>query len=434
MKKIFLLLTILHFSHSKAQLNFTLDTIDKPRREVFLKDFELSNEQFIEELSNKYNGKRSKMLKKNLEEFQKEFALEIKERNFLFDERFQKKATEILEHFKETNSEVPKYTKILVSKNPSLNAYCLPNGTFVINMGLFYWLNNEDQVAGIIAHEISHKILEHSIKTQLKSIDDELSSKNKDEVRQIKKQKYNKSEKAFNLFKNKLYARGDIRKKHEYEADSLGYVLLKNTKFNKLDYIGTLRLMEKYDTIKPNTISKDIYKKLYNIENQLFNENWMKLDDFSMYDYSQYKEKMNKDSLSSHPETNDRIARLEKIFPELKNTKSNQPTPEFIELEKLASYNIVPNLMFFEEYGLCIYICMGKLQKEKITEEDKKYYQKLFGQNFQKIYKARKEYTLNRYLDRVEPKEQNDSYIQFLSFMWNLNLNEIKNIADFYSK
>jgi hypothetical protein len=49
----------------------------------------------------------------------------------------------------------------------------------------------------------------------------------------------------------------------------------------------------------------------------------MRLDDYSMYDYSQYKEKMNKDSLSSHPETNDRIARLEKNFPELKNTKSN---------------------------------------------------------------------------------------------------------------
>ncbi len=50
-----------------------------------------------------------------------------------------------------------------------------------------------------------------------------------------------------------------------------GIILLKNTKFNKLDYIETLRLMEKYDTIKPNTISKDIYKKLYNIENQIFN-------------------------------------------------------------------------------------------------------------------------------------------------------------------
>jgi hypothetical protein len=89
--------------------------------------------------------------------------------------------------------------------------------------------------------------------------------------------------------------------------------------------------------------------------------------------------------------------------------------------------------MFFEEYGLCIYM-YGKTSKRKNTEEDKKYYLKLLGENFREIFKARKEYTLNRYFDRVEPKEQNDSYIQFLSFMWNLNLNEIKNIADFYSK
>ena len=90
--------------------------------------------------------------------------------------------------------------------------------------------------------------------------------------------------------------------------------------------------------------------------------------------------------------------------------------------------------MFSEDYGICIYICMYRLQKEDIAEEDKKYYEKYLGENFQKIYKARKDYTLNRYLDRIEPKEHDESYIQFLSFMWNLNLNEIKNIADFYSK
>ncbi|PGH39462.1 MAG: peptidase M48, partial [Candidatus Nephrothrix sp. EaCA] len=61
-------------------------------------------------------------------------------------------------------------------------------------------------------------------------------------------------------------------------------------------------------------------------------------------------------------------------------------------------------------------------------------YKKWMGFFFQKIYKARKEYTLNRYLDRVEPAKQSESYQQFISFMWNISLAEIKTIADFYSK
>lgn len=433
MKNKIIILFILIIQSINAQLNYALDTIDKTKRELFKTTFIESNEIFLEELSTKYKGKRLKMLEKNMEEFQKDFKEQLDERKFLFDERFLNKVKEILDHFKETNPQVPKNTRILVSKSPVLNAYCLPDGTFIINMGLFYWLNNEDQVAGVIAHEISHKILEHSIKTQLKAIDEELSTQNKDAIRKLKSLKFNKTDKAFSIFKDKLYARGEMRKKHEYEADSLGYILLKNTKYNKLDYIESLRLMEKYDTIKPKEVKKETYKKLFQLENQPFKEEWMKTEDFSIYDYS-YKEKLNKDSIATHPEMEQRIKRLEKNFSELINSKTNEPSEEYKKLDKLAGYNYIPSLMFSEDYGICIYICMSRLQREDLSEEDKKYYEKYLGENFQKIHKARKDYTLNRYLDRIEPKEHDESYIQFLSFMWNLNLNEIKNIADFYSK
>jgi hypothetical protein len=62
------------------------------------------------------------------------------------------------------------------------------------------------------------------------------------------------------------------------------------------------------------------------------------------------------------------------------------------------------------------------------------YYKKWLGYCFSKIYEGRKNYKLNRYLDRIDPKEQSESYQQYLSFVWNLRLNEIKEIADFYSK
>jgi hypothetical protein len=424
----YLLLVINSIAFSQEKM--VLDTTDYPKRQAFIKEFENSNLQLIQTLEKSQDRKVYKMLKKNMEEFKTDFSKEIKEQNFHFDERLETFLNTILTEFKDKNPEIPQNTKILVSKNTNLNAYCLPDGTFVINLGLLYWLDNEDQIAGVLAHEISHKVLDHSIKTQVNLINDQLNENNKNLVTALKKQKFNKTEKAFQLFKNKLYATGEMRKKHEFEADSLGYLFLKKTKYNKLDYIETLRLIEKYDTIKPRGLSKTIYKKTFEIPNHPFKEEWLKMEDFSNYDYSLLKEKINLDSIASHPEIDDRIKKLEQLYPELKASKSDAGSENFKKLEQIAYYNIIPNLMFSEDYGAAIYICLNRIENEKQVELHKKQ----LGECFHKVYVARKEYKLNRYLDRIDPKNQSESYMQFLSFMWNLSLDDIKNIAEFYSK
>ncbi|MGL6038581.1 MAG: hypothetical protein ACRC0E_06810 [Soonwooa sp.] len=60
--------------------------------------------------------------------------------------------------------------------------------------------------------------------------------------------------------------------------------------------------------------------------------------------------------------------------------------------------------------------------QDNLDDKAAKYYLVLL---FNKIYDVRKTYTLNRYLDKIEPHKQSLSSQQFLSFMWNLNLDEI---------
>jgi hypothetical protein len=61
----------------------------------------------------------------------------------------------------------------------------------------------------------------------------------------------------------------------------------------------------------------------------------------------------------------------------------------------------------------------------------------------EKYYKTGSENVLLRFMKREklqfksifrsgDPKNQSESYQQFLNFMWNLSLDEIKNIADYY--
>ena len=157
----------------------------------------------------------------------------------------------------------------------------------------------------------------------------------------------------------------------------------------------------------------------------------MKNEDFSLYNYDFYKEKLDKDSLSSHPEMTKRIELLQKIFIELKTPEEAlKPDKSFEDLQKIARMEILPNLYHSEDYGVGVYAIMQFLQ----DQEDEEYYKEWLGKVFAKIYEARKNYNLNRYLDRVEPKNQSKSYQQFLNFMWNLSMDDIQNISDFYNK
>ena len=57
----------------------------------------------------------------------------------------------------------PNNVNILIQQSPEVNAFTYPNGTIVLNTGLLAALHSEDELVAILAHEIAHFILDHSI-------------------------------------------------------------------------------------------------------------------------------------------------------------------------------------------------------------------------------------------------------------------------------
>ena len=427
----FLLVFLGNSSQLFSQKYIPIDSTKHEKRDVFVKEYKAYNDLFVKEIKSKYDSKVSKYIANNYIEFSKEFGTEIKKGNFIFEEEITNYILKILDDIKKVNPELSKYDfKILVSKSHSLNAYCIVDGTFVINIGLFYWLDNEDQFAGVISHEIAHKVLEHSFKKQEKDFYDDKVSKEK--LNSLKKEKYNVSDKAMSIFKERLYDRGSRAKSQEFQADSLGYLMYRKTNYSKSEYLAALNLMQQYDSIKPVGLNLETYKKYFDLPEQPFNEKWLLKEDFSSYDYTKFSEKINKDSISTHPETIDRISKIIALFPEVKTKiKEYNPNKELYEkISKIAFLEALPNLYFNEQYGIAIYMALLYLER---SEENNDFFKELLGKSFAKIYESRKNYTLNRYLERLVPKDQSDSYQQFLSFMWNLKLDEIKKIADYYT-
>lgn len=427
MIKNFTFFLLLFSAISFAQSYQPIDTADYSQRKTFNKNFTQNNEIMVKKLKSQYAGNKGIELSKIYKEFGKDFTQQVKNKDFLFNSVFDAKVKSMIDRLRKNNPKIPQDLNILIAKDNTPNAYCLADGTFVINMGLFNWLNNEDQIASVISHELGHKVGEHSLKAFVAFVDED--EQDKTTVQSLKAVKSNQNQKAFGILKDRLYKKGLEKRNHEIQADSLGYTFFRNSDFIKAEYVNALQKLNDYDTISPTKLKVETYKKYFNLPKQEFRDKWLKKEDFSLYNYNHYKEKFNKDSLASHPEMILRVEKLKKSFPELKiDSKEEKASDSFKILEKLARMEILPNTFHAEDYGLGIYTSLQFLQQE----EEVSYYKKWLGKCFAKIYEARKNYNLNRYLDRIDPKNQSESYQQFLNFMWNLSLEEIKNIADFY--
>lgn len=52
--------------------------------------------------------------------------------------------------------------KIIIISDSQVNAISLPNGDIIVHAGLIGSVRNEDELAGVLAHEMAHTILRHS--------------------------------------------------------------------------------------------------------------------------------------------------------------------------------------------------------------------------------------------------------------------------------
>jgi hypothetical protein len=413
-----------------AQMYTPIDTSNLDQRKKESAAYLLNAKKYLSDNLKQFSGGERSFIKKQCEKRNKIINEKILKGECVFDARFDSLLNALVDRIVAANPSIPTGMRFYVTRDLSLNGSSLGNGSFMLNIGSFYYLQNEDQLASLLAHEIGHLCLKHTEYDILELYTQEHSDDLGEVVDGINRQKYNKGDIATSKLKELLYQNGAKDKKQELESDSIGYVYYRNAKFRSSEFVHSLKLLAEYDTLRPKGLDSTVYKTVFNLPNQPFKKEWMKMEDFSSYDYTKYKERFNEDSIEAHPETMVRIERLRLLFPEVKDFEKSEPTNRFLQLQKIAEMEQFPSLYIKEKYGIGLYLCLLKLQ----NHPDDKYTKKWLGEFLFGLAKARKEYTLNRYLDRINPKDQSESYRQFISFMWNLTLSELQNTADYYTK
>lgn len=425
----FSLLFIMQLSF--AGIYTPLDTANLEKRKVIAKTYLNKQKEFFKTLPKEFSGFELTYAKKMLDEAKDEFHTEILNGDYIFEDTINRFVSSTILKLQKGNANIPVNTDFYISRNITLNAFSMADKSFLINLGSFYFLENESQLSALISHEFAHSLLKHqflSIKKEYKMVTEEVRNTMYD----IKKSRYGRGSKALEKYKRMIYANGKLNRLQEFEADSLGYVMYRNAGLKPTEYMNAFRLMFEYDTIRPMELDTAVYRKMFDLTEQKFKPDWLKMEDFSGYDYTKYREKFSEDSLKSHPEMQERISKLETLFPELKQQiLPDSATSDYAKIQNLARYERFSSLDINEDYGFGVFLCLVKLSKTGVT--DKEFYEFWLGKYFNKILKARKDYTLNRYLDRVDPKNHPKSYQQFLNFMWNLKVPEIEIIAAHYT-
>ena len=201
-KKITLLFLFL-FSLSISSQNLRLiDTANYSLRKELIKKYEAENKIYYKKLKKQYRGKVRKEIISLYKAYDNEFLRNIKKNRFVFDKRFTKYADSILNVITNNNKNLQNNNiTVLVSKNPNINALSIGKGIVILNIGLFKYLQNEDQLISVLTHEIAHEKLEHVSKNAIYRAKLESSKARKIQAKKIKKEKYNKYNKSFKIKK-----------------------------------------------------------------------------------------------------------------------------------------------------------------------------------------------------------------------------------------
>lgn len=380
-----------------------------------------ASEKTIKSCDKKYKDE----VKKIISERRGNFIKDIEDSTYIFDDNISKYLKSILNEIYASNPAIDsKDFYFFVDKSTIPNAACYGDGIFTLNLGLFNFVDSDDELAFIFCHEIAHYALAHNQKNLLTRIEKLKSKDTKKEIRKVNNQTYGKRKLYGELVEKLSYNFSKRNRASEVQADSLGLIFFGKTKFNKLSSVSALRKLEASDSIVFNENAR--IKEHFNFEKYPFKENWL-LKDQPLFDVKEVSDdySFNKDSLRTHPDMGFRIAILNKMIADKKEAVTSS-IQKLNEIKHLVGLAIISNCINEKRVDLALYYTLVLFDKKEIDEST---YCLLVGQLLQKVYELKANHTFGRYVTQISPFSDEENLNQVKLFLHNTELKNIRKIG-----
>ena len=127
-----------------------------------------------------------------------------------------------------------------VLEAPQLNAFAVPGGTIFVTRGLVERMKSEAELAGVLAHEISHVLRKHHLKAIQKGAQTALAGEALNQA--LRNQNAQVREKLVS-FGSEMYTRG-LDKSDELEADRYGVVIAARAGYDSYGLPAVLQTLQ----------------------------------------------------------------------------------------------------------------------------------------------------------------------------------------------
>ena len=155
------------------------------------------------------------------------------------------KVNSIFDRIVKANPEIPQSTRLVLYRSNDFNAFTMGDNIIFVHVGLLSDLKNEAQIALVLSHEIAHNTLHHVEESIIESIKNETDKNLEKEINGILRTSYGQVSSLNALLLPRIFESREKSRSHEFEADSLGLMYLKNAQFNFSEALSMFHAMEK---------------------------------------------------------------------------------------------------------------------------------------------------------------------------------------------
>ncbi|HOX82825.1 MAG TPA: M48 family metalloprotease [Chryseolinea sp.] len=316
------------------------------------------------------------------------------------------------------------YRKIFIKRSLQANASCYGRGLFMANIGLIGRIENEDQLAFVVAHEMAHDELGHIRERILLEASTNLSLKTKEQLKKIMAGEIEPEE--IEELRNLIYGVTKHSRENELKADSMAIVLINNAGYDVDEAISALSMIE-YSLKPKRPIDVDLFLPFDAIEYP-FKIEWLD-EQLSLYnkDRSEISFIGLKDSVDTHPEIEFRIQELH-----LKKNASHKSV-QYQDSEfansciELAEFETVETAYLQKKYDWSLFYAMQLLNRYPKNA----YLISRIGKIFSTLYTSKNSGTFNFYVSRYTGYYSNE--LRWVSnFLKNLTKKELGDVAFYF--
>lgn len=274
----------------------------------------------------------------------------IEANNFILDGDIYNYINQIINDLTNGNPSLIKQKQLLlIDRSASVNAYAIGGNIIAVNLGLVTFSKSREEIALVVAHELSHNILNHAENSMKERAVWLTSEEYKNSLNAVLDSKYERLTKLKKVMESYTFSRSKHHRYHESDADSLAIVLLKNSNIS-FDPKAFLRLDSTDNEYKePLKNSTKNYLTSYNIPI----EDWWftkRTKGLSSKSYN-FKDTANiNDSLKTHPDCVDRYEKTKGLI----NIKGSL-TPVSAYIKEKANKMLIWNMYDNMNLTACLY-------------------------------------------------------------------------------